>query len=92
MQLAVIGAGNMGCVYGANLARIGVDVTMIDPWAAHVTAMGQPGLIMTGRNGTFTAQVEATTDGSGVAGVGDNDALTRLMKGRHHTPSAAQDR
>ncbi|MBT3604660.1 MAG: NAD-binding protein [Candidatus Latescibacteria bacterium] len=29
MHFAVIGSGNMGCVYGANLARIGEDVTMI---------------------------------------------------------------
>ncbi len=86
MQLAVIGAGNMGCVYGANLARIGVDVTMVDPWAEHVTAMQQHGLAMTGQNGTFTAQVKAATDGSNIR---DMDAAIILVN-TYDSAAAAQ--
>ncbi|MBT5829112.1 MAG: ketopantoate reductase family protein, partial [Candidatus Latescibacteria bacterium] len=62
MHFAVIGSGNMGCVYGANLARIGEDVTMIDVWEGHVNAMRDGGLQMSGLHGDFVAQVEATTD------------------------------
>ncbi len=62
MHFAVIGAGNMGCVYGANLARIGEDVTMIDVWAEHVHAMQTHGLQMTGLHGDFVARVDATTN------------------------------
>lgn len=36
MQIAVIGAGNMGCVCGGNLARIGEQVTLIDVWEEHI--------------------------------------------------------
>lgn len=61
MEIAVIGAGNMGCVYGSNLARIGQDVTMIDVWEDHVNAMREDGLHMEGQTGTFTVQVGATT-------------------------------
>ena len=48
MHFAVIGAGNMGCVYGGNLARIGQEVSLIDVWDAHVRAIQQDGLQMTG--------------------------------------------
>ena len=44
MRIAVIGAGNMGCVYGANLARLGQDVTMIDTKEDHVLAMQKHGI------------------------------------------------
>jgi 2-dehydropantoate 2-reductase len=60
MHFAVIGAGNMGCVYGANLARIGEDVTMIDVWEDHVNAMRAGGLQMSGLHGDFVAKVDAT--------------------------------
>jgi ketopantoate reductase len=36
MNIVVIGAGNMGCVYGGNLARIGQNVGFIDIWPEHV--------------------------------------------------------
>lgn len=60
MQFAVIGAGNMGCVYGANLARVGEDVTMVDVWEEHVIAMRDHGLKMEGLHGVYTAHVGAT--------------------------------
>ena len=64
MHFAIVGAGNMGCVYGANLARIGEEVTMIDVWEAHVNAMRDVGLQMTGLHGDFVAKVDATTNPS----------------------------
>lgn len=67
MHFAIIGAGNMGCLYGSNLARIGQDVTMIDVWAEHVEAMSRDGLTMTGLHGDFVANVAATTDPAVVA-------------------------
>ena len=69
MRIAVIGAGNMGCVYGANLARVGEEVTMVDTWREHVDAMRDHGLAMEGQNGTFTAAVEAATDTREVTGI-----------------------
>lgn len=30
MQIVVIGAGNMGCVYGGNRARLGLPVCLVD--------------------------------------------------------------
>ena len=85
MRIAVIGAGNMGCVYGANLARAGEDVTLIDMWAEHVEAMQTRGLAMEGQNGTFTVPVSATTDTSGLSGM---DAALILVNA-YDTPVAA---
>jgi len=62
MHFAVIGAGNMGCVYGGNLARIGEQVTMIDPWHEHTDAIRAHGLKMDGLNGDYTVSVGAFTD------------------------------
>lgn len=62
MQFAVIGAGNMGCVYGANLARAGEQVALIDVWEEHIRHIRTDGLQMDGLHGKFTVQVEATTD------------------------------
>ncbi|MCI0719786.1 MAG: NAD(P)-binding domain-containing protein, partial [Acidobacteria bacterium] len=62
MQFAVIGAGCMGCVYGANLARAGEQVVLIDVWEEHVRRIRADGLRMDGLHGTFTVPVEAVTD------------------------------
>lgn len=68
MHVAVIGAGNMGCVYGANLARSGQRVSLVDVWEEHVAAIRRDGLRMEGLHGEFTTRVAATTDPGQVAG------------------------
>lgn len=62
MQFVVIGAGNMGCVYGGNLARIGQEVAMLDVWQAHVDAINAEGLRLEGLTGDFTVHPRAATD------------------------------
>jgi 2-dehydropantoate 2-reductase len=62
MQFVIIGAGNMGCVYGGNLARIGQQVAMIDVWQEHVERIGSEGLRLEGMTGDFTVHPIATTD------------------------------
>jgi 2-dehydropantoate 2-reductase len=62
MQFVVIGAGNMGCVYGGNLARIGQEVAFLDIWPEHVKAIETSGLQVTGLTGDFTVRPRATTD------------------------------
>lgn len=69
MHIAVIGAGNMGSLYGANLARAGVQVTFIDRWREHVEAIRMHGLRMDGLHGEFTVQLSATTEPSEVSDV-----------------------
>ena len=43
-RVAVLGAGANGAGVGAELARAGVDVTLIEQWPAHVEKMRADGL------------------------------------------------
>ena len=47
-RIAVIGAGAVGGYVGDHLARTGQDVTLIDPWPAHVEAIRAHGLELEG--------------------------------------------
>jgi len=62
VQIAVIGAGNIGCVYGACLARLGEPVVLIDTWEEHIRRIRLRGLEMEGLSGNYTVRVEATTN------------------------------
>lgn len=66
MQFVVIGAGNMGCVYGGNLARIGQSVAFVDVCKEHVEAMAAHGLRLEGLTGDFTVRPQASVDGRGL--------------------------
>jgi len=47
-RIAVVGAGAVGGYLGGNLARVGNDVTLIDPWPEHVEAIRANGLRLSG--------------------------------------------
>lgn len=67
MRIVVIGGGNIGCLYGANLARVGAEVALIDVWAPHVQQIRTHGLRVEGLHGAFTARVEAALPTEAVA-------------------------
>jgi len=67
MKIAIMGAGAVGCYYGAMLARAGHAVTLIAR-PAHVDAITGRGLLFEARGTTETLPVTATIDPSGVAG------------------------
>jgi 2-dehydropantoate 2-reductase len=60
-RIAVVGAGAVGGYIGAHLAHAGHDVTLIDPWPAHVEAMRAKGLKISGMTDAeaLTAPVKA---------------------------------
>jgi 2-dehydropantoate 2-reductase len=62
MQFAVIGAGNLGCVYGGNLARVGESVTLIDNWQEHIQRIRESGLEVEAQDKRYTVRADATTD------------------------------
>ncbi|HYM31607.1 MAG TPA: 2-dehydropantoate 2-reductase [Candidatus Cybelea sp.] len=47
-RIAVVGAGAVGGYVGGHLARLGQDVTLIDPWPEHIEAIRARGLEVTG--------------------------------------------
>ncbi|BCV24869.1 ketopantoate reductase family protein [Gelria sp. Kuro-4] len=66
MQISVVGAGAMGCIYGGTLSEAGHDVTLIDVWAEHVKALNEQGLKLTGVSGDRTIPVHAVTSPVGL--------------------------
>ncbi len=86
MQIAVIGAGNMGCVYGGNLARIGEQVTLIDVWQEHIDQIRTRGLRMEGLSGDFTVRVDATA----VPAEAPKADAALICANAYNTPEAAQ--
>ena len=66
MRIAIVGAGGIGCIYGAALAKAGADVTFIAR-GAHLAAMRANGLKIEGDRGeTVLDQVQATDDPASV--------------------------
>ncbi len=58
-RIAVIGAGAVGGYVGAGLAASGQDVTLIDPWPAHVEAVRASGMRLSGMTPAETRIVRA---------------------------------
>lgn len=67
MKIAIVGAGAVGCYYGAMLALAGHQVVLIGR-PAFVEAVRAQGLILEKAGQRIVAQVEATTDPAAVAG------------------------
>jgi 2-dehydropantoate 2-reductase len=69
MKIAVMGAGAVGCYFGARLARAGHHVTLIAR-PAQVEAITQHGLIFESGGTQDRIPVQATTEPSGVTDAG----------------------
>lgn len=91
MQIAVIGAGAMGSLFGGRLAMAGThDVWLVDPWTEHVRAIQDHGLSLTHTDGSIDQiPVNATTDTVQLADNGAVDLALIFVKG-HATRRAAQ--
>ena len=66
MRICVIGAGALGASYGGRLALAGAEVTLVDPWVAHVATITADGLDLDGVPGRQTIRVPAVTVPSGL--------------------------
>jgi 2-dehydropantoate 2-reductase len=58
-RIAFIGAGAVGGYVGGHLARAGHDVTLIDPWPAHVDRIKSHGIHLGGTQGEHDVPVTA---------------------------------
>lgn len=67
MKVAVVGAGSVGCYFGALLARAGHGVILIGR-AQHVAAIRARGLVLETAAGTESVPLGATTGMDGAAG------------------------
>jgi 2-dehydropantoate 2-reductase len=82
----MIGAGAMGSVFGAHLARAGADVLFVDVSQALVDRLARDGLLLEGPDGTRQIAVRAST---ATDGHGPVDAVFLFVK-CHQTRDAAQ--
>lgn len=58
-RIIFVGAGAIGSYSGAHLARAGHDVTLIDPFHAHIERIRESGLQVSEMEGSFTVPVPA---------------------------------
>jgi 2-dehydropantoate 2-reductase len=68
-SVGVMGAGAVGCYFGARLARAGVPVTLVAR-PAHVAAIGRDGLDLDSVDGRERVQLAASTDPAVLRGCG----------------------
>ncbi len=94
MKVAIMGAGAVGCYYGAMLARAGHPVTIVAR-PQHVEAVQERGLILETGSFTEAVRVDATADPSGVV---DADIILFCVKstdtvaaGREMAPYVERD-
>jgi 2-dehydropantoate 2-reductase len=77
MRIAVIGAGGIGAIYGASLAKTGAEVIFVAR-GAHIAAMRKNGLRIEGDRGeTHIFPAHATDD---IAGIGPVDYVLFTVK------------
>ncbi len=86
MRIAVVGAGAMGSIFGAALARGGDDVTLVDVAEPLVDKINAEGVTVVRGEERTTTRVAATSDPSSV---GAMDAVVFFVK-CYHTASAAE--
>ena len=70
MRIAVIGAGGIGAIYGASLAKAGADVVFVAR-GAHVAAMRENGLRIEGDRGEIHIRPAQATDDIASIGIVD---------------------
>jgi 2-dehydropantoate 2-reductase len=61
-KVVVVGAGAMGGLFGGLLAEGGLDVTLVDAWGEHVSAIASKGLRIVGVGGDRAIPIKATSD------------------------------
>ena len=86
MTITVYGAGAIGGVTGAALARAGHDVLLVDRADDHVAAMNAHGLTIEGREGAVTVPVRAVSPGA----LGSDLELVLLAVKSQDTPGALE--
>jgi 2-dehydropantoate 2-reductase len=85
-RLAVVGAGAMGCIFGATLAEAGLDVTLLDVSRPLVDRINEAGVTVVRDGVERTASVRATDD---PAAIGPVSAAIVFVK-CYHTEAAAE--
>lgn len=84
MKIAVLGAGAMGCLYGALLAEAGESVTLLDVWEEHIQAIRERGLTISDPAGERNIPMQTATDPRAIGKV----ELVLVFVKSYHTQEA----
>ena len=87
MKIAVIGAGAMGSLFGAYLAKAGEAVAVVDIWQEHVAAIRSQGLMLSEPAGDEVVRLDAAL---GTGGLEPVDLVILFVKSAA-TQAAATD-
>ncbi len=85
-HVLILGAGAMGCLFAARMARAGAHVTLVDVDAERVALIGREGLVLTDTGGTSRVAVGAAL-ARDISGPVD---LVLLFTKSQHSLSAAR--
>lgn len=61
MKIAIMGAGAMGCMFGAKFVKTGQQVALVDGWQAHVDAINANGLDVERNGEVYNVKIPAMT-------------------------------
>jgi len=86
MRVAIVGAGAMGGLYAAKLAKVGHEVTVVDASREVVDAVNNDGLIVESADGNETVPVRATSQ---PGDIGPVSTVFFFVKA-HQTAAAAE--
>ncbi len=59
MKIVIMGAGAMGCMFGAKFVKTGQEVVLVDGWQAHVEAINANGLSVERNGETYNVKIPA---------------------------------
>jgi len=80
MKIAIIGAGAMGCRFGAALVESGAEVILCDVWKEHVDAINRGGLRILSKGVSRYVKIPATAD---IKSIGKADIVIIFTKAIH---------
>lgn len=86
MRICILGAGSLGCVFGAHLTEGGHDVVLVNRSAVLVEHLNRHGLTLHTKSGDRTVRVKAAVD---CRALGPVDLVILLVKS-FHTNEALQ--
>lgn len=64
MRFVILGAGAMGSLFAAHLAKTGAQTWVVDRWQEHIEAIRSGGLTVKHESGESVVRLNATTDAS----------------------------
>jgi 2-dehydropantoate 2-reductase len=89
MNITVLGAGAMGCLFGGRMAEAGHRVTLVDIRSDVIDAIGRNGLVIEDSAGTRTVRVPARRPTGGSDGNGPADLVVLFTKAQHSAAAVA---